>query len=139
MPNHVTNNLIFKGSESEIQKLRNTIKGVDSDGDEIEIDFNKIIPMPESMRITSGSLVDRGIAILKFTEQGDDSELKRMLDYPWVKAENIKTPQQLVDHFLAKDKEDKSYMQEARIALDNIEKYGHKDWYSWSIACRPLS
>jgi hypothetical protein len=134
MPNHVTNNLIFKGSNKDIQELRNAIKGVDSDGDEIEIDFNKIIPMPESMHITSGSMVDRGIAILKFTERGDDSELRRMLDYPWVKAENIKTPQQLVDHFLKEEKGNQDYLKEARIALDNIEKYGHKDWYSWSVA-----
>lgn len=134
MPNHVTNVVSFKGSPKDVKELRNAIKGVDSDGDEILIDFNKIIPMPSSMNITSGSMVDRGIAILKFTEHGDDSELKRMLDYPWVKAENIKTPQQLVDHFLAEEKGDKDYIQEARIALDNIEKYGHKDWYSWCVA-----
>ena len=134
MPNHVTNILTFVGPQQDIDILRNKIKGVDEHGDEREIDFNKIVPMPSTMQITSGSMVDRGIAIIKFTEHGDDSELRKMLDYPWVKAENIKTPQQLADHFLEKDEGNKQYLQEARIALENIEKYGHKDWYSWSIA-----
>lgn len=134
MPNHVTNILKFVGPQEDIQDLFNRIQGVDDEGHKREIDFNKIIPMPQSLMITSGSMVDRGIAILKFTEQGDDTELKAMLNYPWVKAENITTPKQLVNHFLKQDDGNKEYLKEAKIALDNIEKYGHKDWYSWSIA-----
>jgi hypothetical protein len=134
MPNHVTNILKFVGSQDDIDTLRAQIKSVDEQGYETAIDFNKIIPMPPSLRITSGSEVDKGIAILKFTEQGDDSKLRAMLNYPWVKAENITTPQQLVDYFLKKDDGNREYLTEARIALENIEKYGHKDWYSWSVA-----
>lgn len=134
MPNHVTNILKFVGPQDDIDILRARIKSVDEQGYKTAIDFNKIIPMPQTLNITSGSLVDRGIAILKFTEKGDDSELRAMLNYPWVKAENITTPQQLVDHFLKGDDGNRGYLTEARMALENIEKYGHKDWYSWSIA-----
>lgn len=134
MPNHVTNILSFKGPKADIQELRNSIKSVNSDGDKIEIDFNKIIPMPNSLNITSGSKVDIGIAILKFKERGDDSELIKKLNYPWVKAENITTPQQLADYFLSQENNKNDYLKEARIALDNLERYGYKDWYSWSVA-----
>lgn len=140
MPNHITNILTFNGPQKDVEALRNAIKGVreDDEGGEEHtlIDFNKIIPMPSTLNITSGSMVDRGIAILKFTEQGDDSGLRKMLEYPWVKSENITTPQQLLDYFLQEDEKNKSnrdYLQEARMALDNIAKYGHKDWYSWSV------
>jgi hypothetical protein len=134
MPNHVTNILSFAGPQEDIQNLRTQIKSIDEKGTERLIDFDKIIPMPPSLNITSGSEVDKGIAILKFTEQGDDSNLRAMLNYPWVKAENITTPQQLVDYFLKKDDGNREYLKEARIALDNAKNYGHKDWYSWSVA-----
>lgn len=50
MPNWVTNRLIVSGNDKDIKQLFNNIKG-----DEAEqlIDFNKIIPMPESLDITS--------------------------------------------------------------------------------------
>lgn len=41
-------------------------------------DFDKIIPMPESMHITSGSNVDNAIAVLS----DDRAEFRRFLQYP---------------------------------------------------------
>jgi hypothetical protein len=44
--------------------------------------------------------------------------------------ENIKT----VDEFiLLAEKKDMFNIEESQRALENLEKYGHKDWYSWSI------
>lgn len=42
MPNHVTNRLTFKGSQEDVNNLLSIIKG-----EEREIDFTKIIPVPD--------------------------------------------------------------------------------------------
>ena len=50
MPNHVTNQIEFYGNQKNINKVFELIKG-----DNGYIDFNKIIPMPKSLNIESGS------------------------------------------------------------------------------------
>ena len=57
MPNHVTTKIEFYGAQSNIDKVLDLING-----SEDCIDFNKIIPMPESLNIESGSTTDRAIA-----------------------------------------------------------------------------
>jgi hypothetical protein len=130
MPNHVTNIISFKGSAKDVEDLRNAIKGID-DGIEQAIDFSKIIPMPPELMITSGSNVDYGMAVILFRERGDDSKLKPVLAYPWVKAENITNAEQLANHLVEKDRAD---LIQGKQALENLDKHGFKDWYSWSIA-----
>jgi hypothetical protein len=75
--------------------------------------------------------VDLGIAVVLFLEQGNPSKLIPLLQYPWVKAENLTTPDQLAAHLI---KEGKADLEQARIALDNLNTHGFQDWYSWSIA-----
>jgi len=59
MPNHVENIISLSGSEQEIQQMLKRIKsdmfGVGT------VDFEKIIPMPESLNIESGTRTDRGL------------------------------------------------------------------------------
>ena len=131
MPNHVTNILSFSGDEKEIDKLRNAIKGKFDDGSEMQIDFNKIIPRPESLNITAGSSTDYGIAVVLFREENNPQLLLPILEYPWVKAEGITTPEALA-HYLVE--EGSADLKEGKLALENKKKYGHKDWYSWSCA-----
>jgi len=123
MPNHITNILKAEGPTEKVKELFNSIKG-----EKTIIDFNKIIPMPESLNVTSGSNVDNAIAILT----NDNKLFSEMLDWNWVKEENINSIEQLKER-LMKNISEKD-MEEAKISLYNIEKYGHKNWYSWSIA-----
>lgn len=127
MPNHVTNILKISGDEELVKRIRDEISDVDEDGDTRFIDFNKIIPMPESLRITSGSSTDQGIAILRY-RAGDPKDILDMLTWTWVRNEGITDPDVLVERLLKN-----ANLEEAQIALDNLEKYGHKDWYSWAI------
>ena len=124
MPNHVTNILTFKD-------LRNAIKGIDSDGIEQAIDFSKIIPISPELMIPSSSNVDYGIAVILFRERGDDSKLKPILNYPWVKAENITNAEQLANYLVEEGRADLIH---GKQALENLDKHGFKDWYSWSVA-----
>ena len=59
MPNHVENHIEFSGDTRQIKAMLESIKN-----DEYgigTIDFNKIIPMPESLHIEAGSRTDQGL------------------------------------------------------------------------------
>jgi hypothetical protein len=134
MPNHTTNNLEFNGSPEEVKILMDSISSTvaNKDGTHTEnlIDFERIIPRPKELNIESGTMADNGLAILLFREKGDDSMLRQMLNYAWVKIEGIGTVEALVEHLLNKGTTSLSM---GKQALDNLNNYGHKDWYSWSI------
>lgn len=123
MPNHITNILTIKGEQSEIEKC---LKAISSEENEI-IDFNKIVPRPKSLDITSGSSVDNAMAIIK----NNDKHFESMLDYPWVKNEGLMTIEQVKEHI--KGSLTEQDYEEGRMAIQNLETYGCKDWYSWSI------
>ena len=51
MPNHVTNNVTFTGSEERVNELLSFVKGEDR-----EFDFNKIAPIPKELEGTQAPL-----------------------------------------------------------------------------------
>lgn len=58
IPNYIINQVRFNGEESRIVELMDFIKPDmnESNEDSAVIDFNKIIPMPESLNIDAGSM-----------------------------------------------------------------------------------
>jgi hypothetical protein len=128
MPNHISNILTIEGDAKRVAQIKNEILSVDEDGNIRHIDFNKIVPMPESLNITSGSTTDNGLAILKYRE-GDPTRINEMMGYQW--AKEFSTPEDLINHMLEKGS---ANLEEAQKALDNENLYGHRDWYSWSNA-----
>ena len=128
MPNHVTNILTITGPEELVAKIKSEISGTYDDGDTMHIDFNKIIPRPDSLNITSGSSTSNGIAILKY-RAGDPTAINGIMGYQW--ATEFATPEDLINYMLEKGS---ANLEEAQKALDNIRDYGHQDWYSWSTS-----
>lgn len=59
MPNHVENIIALKCDERKIREMLEAIKNDDYGLG--TVDFNKIIPMPESLNIEAGSRTDRGL------------------------------------------------------------------------------
>lgn len=53
MPNHIQNRLQVIGDKKEVKKVFSAIKGKDGDEKEMQIDFNKIKPMPKELDINS--------------------------------------------------------------------------------------
>jgi len=114
MPNHVQNRLtLVNASEAEIKKFNELFH---DDGDFISL--NKIIPMPESLRIESGSRSSKAEEII-----------------------NSADPRQALEDHLAKMREDRHYTDEdcwefkqlvAQVKY-NLEKYGCPTWYEWCI------
>lgn len=128
MPNHVENIISLSGNEQEIQRMLKRIKsdmfGVGT------VDFEKIIPMPESLNIESGTRTDRGlrayrdfIEVYTFGRSARDA-LKALEDIPQ-KSEEIflrqRTDIRREEWALGKT------------AWNNIRQYGAPTWYDWCI------
>jgi len=126
MPNHITNILRIEASEELTAQIKSDIKSVDEEGETRHIDFNKILPMPESLMITSGSTTSNGIAILQY-RAGDGTEILKIMEYAWGKE--FDTPEDLIEHMIVKGS---ANLEEAQKALDNERLYGCRDWYGWS-------
>jgi len=127
MPNHVTNLLtITAATEERVAEIKSLIGGKFDDGETMHIDFNKIIPRPESLNITSGSTTDNGIAILKY-RAGDETEIHKIMQYKW--SRGFANYDDLINHLLEKGL---ANLEEAQKALDNEKLYGHRDWYGWT-------
>lgn len=126
MPNHVTNQIIIVGTEDDIEFVKQHMKSNDR-----EFDFNRLIPMPESLGITSGSAVSNGVAVL-LSRQGDHSKIDAIRNYNWAGTEDM-SRSEFIDYLLS-ERGSSTNLEEAAIALANLKKFGHQDWYSWSIA-----
>ena len=61
MPNHVTNRLTIHAEGKQLEEILDAIKSDETGRG--SIDFNKLIPMPESLNIESGTTTDRAIEI----------------------------------------------------------------------------
>ena len=101
--------------------------------------FDGTVPMPKSLNITSGSNVDQAISYLN-AKQGKYTELDKTMDYQWT-AKECKFKEK--DSMAVKRKKTLKYLEsvvtqqslkEGQMALDNIKKYGCKDWYNWRIS-----
>ena len=63
MPNHIINTIRLTGEREKINELLESVKdnrfGIGS------LDFNKVIPMPESLQIETSSSMERGLKAYK--------------------------------------------------------------------------
>ena len=137
MPNWCSNELVIKGEEKILKAFAmfaksynegNFCKNNPRSNDFSVIDAQRFIPRPKSLDITSGTSVDYGLAILKSEQEGDHTQLDEIKRYPWAK----KTwSRKTLINFMIKNKY--ADIEQAKIALENIKKYGCKDWYEWDI------
>ena len=103
MPNWVKHNIAINGSKEDIARCYEQITNGGSG-----FSFHNIIPMPESLHVTCGSIS----RIACDWSKASDEEKK-----------TIEVEKKLTDE----DKE------QVRIIADNIAKYGYPTWYEWSI------
>ena len=142
MPNWVKNKITI--IDGDCKKIINEITN-----DEGSLDFNKLIPMPETLKISSGTITDTCARLyvnsfmedceafakyLKLYKQGEfhrdwkmsESEIENEFKSLLPKEEQSNGE----DNFKTKA----DVYSRGKQVLDNIEKYGFKDWYDWSIA-----
>ena len=126
MPNHVVNHLKMEGDPEKIRELMNRIQN-DEYGPGT-IDFNKIRPMPESLRIEAGSRTDKGLKAYR-----DFIEVYTLGGTTNMDLRNI--PEAAEKAFLKQRKDIRPDEWElGRQAFRNIQEYGAPTWYEWCIA-----
>ena len=103
--------------------------------------FQGVVPMPKELNITSGSSTDSAIAYINATKAGkkDWTEIDKMISYQWTakscgfkQNDSKATKRKKIVDYLSNDL-NKTAIKEGKQALSNLEKYGYKDWYNWSI------
>ncbi len=124
MPNYVQNNITFSGDDAEIKKMLESIKA-----DEIgfgSIDFNKIIPIPESLIIESGSSSNKGIEMVKSYLENMPEELKNKEGTYEDFFDDLRNHSADIS-----DEEDKKIWDIGVKAVYNLYKYDVPTWYEW--------
>lgn len=128
MPNYVTNLIYVKGDRLQLQEMMEQIKndeyGIGS------IDFQQIIPRPESLDIEASNITEAGMKkydeFVKLYAEKPDKNLMRA-------AQNI--PEEKEREFLHQHPEISEKMwANGRIAWNNVQLYGCPTWYEWDVA-----
>lgn len=132
----------------EISGKKDTVVGIknmlNNEKENIAFDFNKIMPMPESLDIVEGSKKIPAIIHYLYKEKGGymqmfkDKKCQKMLDTVGAAGLVLTDPEYLINSHL-------KYLEYAKYAnesleelyslgkqyLDNIKNYGFSTWYDW--------
>lgn len=106
MPNWVRNVVMFTCSSERLNDIRSTLKSEDR-----VFDFNKLIPMPESLKLDEGSHADKAEECYRAYIMDNEQRTKEKYKISDDAFEKLK--------------------REGKIYASNREKYGHRSWYSW--------
>lgn len=119
MPNHVYNRLTVTGPHDRLQEMLTRVKddkeGVGS------FDFNKLIPMPESLNIECSARTTEGLKMYK--------EFCKVTEILPLAVEEELLREYQKDHPEFTD----DLFNLGKTALNNLRQYGSVDWYDWSI------
>lgn len=129
MPNHCECELMLKGATVDIGLFLafvRTTKERDGREEEIVFDFDKILPMPESLQIEAGSRGDDGYLAL----YGTDEQIAEALAWPRWAGLGLTDRAKLLVHL------EKTAPDSLRIGKQykaNLDRYGCTNWYDWNI------
>ena len=140
MPNYVTNIVYAK----DIKALKKFMK---MENGERVFDFNKIIPMPKDLNITSGSMsyIDNDFGFDKERHARQTKVIDPLLNKfytPKITQNKFlsavkKEWDKIKDNFKSVYNFQSSKFEEYDTIIKgyfNTQRYGYKDWYDWSIA-----
>jgi hypothetical protein len=133
MPNWCNNILVVRPSDEskeaqeQFQEFLKRIEANMEDNTVGENMFNRLLPMPDDLRITSGSSTTYGRAVF-LSQNGHHEELDAIHQYPW--AQEFGTREELIAHLIETKQAD---VVEGRKSVENVVKHGAKDWYDWSV------
>ena len=117
MPNYVATEIRVKGDKEKLDQLVETVSS--NDGEYRAFDFNKIVPMPEELNISSCTSGEWGMRYII---------LKSDKNYFLLTDED----RNFIKQFENRSEEDiKDSLEYGKKYLHNLSKYGHKTWYDW--------
>ncbi len=109
MPNHITNRLTIIGTDKEVAQVRKKIRGEEED---TLIDFNKITPIPEKLKDTKSPMEI-------ISQEKYEAQEKRIADNDLTEFERKYGFWRCLT---------------GEVAQEYKWKYGHTNWYDWTIA-----
>jgi len=149
MPNWVTNNFII---HAKGDTLNDILKSIQGENDVLgSFDFNKVIPMPDSLNVTDGSItmeaIEAFLSHLKNEAQKQDVRSIPSDDFLkyWSTAETIgkksffREPMKFLSDKEISSRAEKHIMTPSdfvglgKTYLDNQIQYGAHTWYYWRI------
>ena len=143
MSNNIQVSVTFLCEDNRLQEILEFIQ-CDYVGDDSEhgigtIDFNKIVPMPESLDIESGSKTDEGIQLYLTainpaadyygTEKFSLSKFQKLMENERFQKVVPLTPEQ-IENLRSKWSMDE-LLSYGKICVNNICDYGAPTWYQW--------
>lgn len=125
MPNYCNNKLTIKGEEAEVNRLLDFIKSHEND-----FDFNRVIPMPNSIRNTERGSVSFAseAACLFLKDKTITNHMKWMMDRLHLSIAELEGQ---IKKWIDEKKIDLELGQ--RIINNRLNHDGCGDWYEWSI------
>ena len=121
MPNYVQIRFTVEGSPEDLAAFS---AGVATD--ERRFDFERLIPMPKSLRVESGSSSSTGYA----AASRDPQEVARYLSMPWVRQLGITSADQFVEYVRTQLPDTYAL---GLVCVQNVAEHGHPTWYEWSL------
>ena len=140
MPNHITNILKFKGDSEQVHAMLDKIKS-----DELgfgSVDFNKIIPMPESLNIEAGSRTDEAlyVCMMALNPAAPDMGIPKLSNAEYQELTSI-VGRSKGEQFVRWDTQRISRASKytpisdviatGQVVISNFLQYGSGDWYGW--------
>ncbi len=130
MPNHVKNVIRISAEPERISEILQEIQN-----DEIGIgslDFNKLIPMPESLNIESSTRTEKGLKLFQsFQRESMELSLCNLLNRAPEDVENGAIAA-LIDKYGKLTEGDPELMNLGEQCYNNIVQYGCPTWYEWA-------
>jgi hypothetical protein len=110
------------GSEETIDLLKEFVRG------ETQFDLNKIVPMPEELKIEGSK---EGVLAYWGLTGKMPCLISASVPKPWVKTLGITTPEAALAYL---QKKNPGAIKLGEKMRENIRKHGHATWYEWRVA-----
>ena len=118
MPNHITNVVEFHCDDDRFREIVEFLRGSKLDEPLGAVDFNTLIPMPESLNIKSGSVGSRGLeAYRRFMKELETSASGNRAE---------------LEAKFKKELDDDEAWDLGKKYYDNIREHGCPTWYEWA-------
>lgn len=142
MSNTVRNCIDFTGCDEKLFKSIQEFMLSEIEDEVLCFDFNKLIPMPESLSIKIDDNTKAGKTLANIIDKEnfnpddkfEDSQLLYTMKINGIIAKNrLYFTAAEAKRFAKEVDQGKQLLFIGRIAIENVAKYGHESWYEWRI------
>jgi hypothetical protein len=130
MPNHITNLITFGSDSASLSAFQRMAHDMKMDGEPLgSFDFNKLIPMPQSLDMEESTMSRRGLELYQKYTRERDSLIRANVN---ASPEQLKVLTDILDKaWRPRKMQDPTTWKLGEQAYSNLQKYGHASWYSW--------